>query len=204
MFSLRMGTLFTPVKPTQRMGSVSGWGVTRQQSCIATISIQRRSASRRSVSWFSPTLMSKQYSSRRCEQRIKRHLHGTLVALGQMIPAIGERPRSQHLSTFTIPIDIDRPLGLAANTDTTLNLLIALKDDLPYLLRYQTDHVSGKKNPEHYRRGHEDQRAAPDIEITPADTMRTVLQKILCALPGGWRATIFPDRVILYQGNSRV
>lgn len=113
----------------------------------------------------------------------------------------GHRREMQEPAAFDVerPVDIDRPLDLLAGTHSLLELLIKLKDDLPYILRYQTDHIEGKKNPEHYRKGHEDQRRAPPVVTSMSDTMRTVLRKILLALPDGWQATVFPDRVILYK-----
>ena len=113
----------------------------------------------------------------------------------------GHRRETQEPAAFDVqrPVNIDRPLGMTGGTYALLELLIMLKDGLPYLLRYQTDHLPGKKNPEHYRRGHEDQRAAPTVAIDDADTMRSVLQKALAAMTAGWRVTVFPDRVILYK-----
>jgi len=116
----------------------------------------------------------------------------------------GHRRETQEPAQFDVerPIDIDRALGLEPGTYSTLTLLIALKDKLPYVLRYQTDHLPGKKYPEHYRKGHEDQRSAPSIAIGSGDTMRAILKKVLDTLPDGWRATAFPDRVILYKDTT--
>lgn len=96
------------------------------------------------------------------------------------------------------PIDIDRPLGIEAGTYALLELLVTLKDGLPFTVRYQTDQLPGKKRPEHYRTGHADQRGAAPVAIDEADTLRSVLKKALGVLPPGWRVTVFPDRVILY------
>ena len=101
------------------------------------------------------------------------------------------------------PIDIDRPLGLKSGSYAMLELLVALKDGLPYLLRYQTDQLPGKKRPEDYRRGHEDQRAAGAVIVYEDDSLRTIICKILAELPGGWQATVFPDRLILYKEPAR-
>lgn len=117
----------------------------------------------------------------------------------------GHRRETQEPAAFDVehPIDIDRSLGLASGEYPALQLLVMLKDSLPYLLRYQTDQLPDKKSPEHYRKGHEDQRNASLVAITDSDTMRGVILKILSALPDGWQATIFPDRVILYKEPTR-
>jgi hypothetical protein len=117
----------------------------------------------------------------------------------------GHRRETQEPAAFDVqrPIDIDRPLGMRAATYALLELLVGLKDGLPYLLRYQTDPVPGKKTTVDYRRGHEDQRAAPSVVIDESDSMRIVMAKVLQALPDGWQATIFPDRVILYKEDTR-
>ncbi len=98
------------------------------------------------------------------------------------------------------PVDIDRPLDLvAAGTHALLPLLIAMKDHLPYTFRYETDLV-GKKSA-NYRTGHIHQREAVPIEILKNEivTVRALMLKFLAALPMGWRVTVFPDRVILYN-----
>lgn len=98
------------------------------------------------------------------------------------------------------PIDIDRPLSfLAPGRTPLLQLLIQLKENLTYDFRYQTD-PNEKGKPKRYTVGESDQRAAGDIELpNMAVTMRDALKIILAALPEGWRATIFPNRVILYR-----
>lgn len=113
----------------------------------------------------------------------------------------GHNRETQEPAAFDVqrPIDIDRPLGMTGGTYALLELLIALKDGLPYLLRFQTDHLLGKRYPEHYRKGHADQRAAANVVVLGLDTMREILRKALAVLPDGWRVTIFPDRVILYK-----
>ena len=117
----------------------------------------------------------------------------------------GHRRETQEPAAFDVqrPINIDIVLGIAPAKYPMLDLLIMLKDNLPYLLRYQTDHLPGKRNPEHYRRGHEDQRDALKIVIGADDTMRSIMAKLLAGLPDGWQVTIFPDRVILYKEPTR-
>lgn len=114
----------------------------------------------------------------------------------------GHRRETQKPAEFDRqrPIDIDRPIDiLSSGIQPLLSVLISLKDHLPYTFRYETD-IIGKKNV-HYRVGHTDQREATPIEIGAEEivTVRSLLSKALAALPFGWRVTIFPDRVILYN-----
>jgi hypothetical protein len=74
-----------------------------------------------------------------------------------------------------------------------------LKENLTYDFRYQTD-PNDNGRPSRYTVGEADQRAAGDIELPDRpSTMRDALKIVLWALPEGWRATIFPNRVILYR-----
>jgi hypothetical protein len=85
-----------------------------------------------------------------------------------------------------------------------LPLLIKLKKHLPYYLRYETDLKPGTDDDYiDYRKGHVDQRGAPEVQVSDEDTTRTLLQKIMAALPPGWRTTVFPGRVILYKEDRR-
>ena len=103
------------------------------------------------------------------------------------------------------PINIDRQLHLfAPGQYGLLQLLIALKQHLPYYFRYETDLKPGSDDKYiDYRKGHADQRAAPAIEVSEEDTTRTILLKVMAALPAGWRTTVFPGRVILYKEDKR-
>ena len=98
------------------------------------------------------------------------------------------------------PIDIDRPLPfIEPGTMPLLKFLIALKDGLTYDFRYQTD-PNDKGKPSHYKVGEVDQREAGDITLPDGPlTMREALRIVLGALPEGWVATVFPNRVILYR-----
>ncbi len=102
------------------------------------------------------------------------------------------------------PIDIDRPLPfIEAGTTPLLKFLIALKDGLTYDFRYQTD-PKDKGKPSHYRVGEVDQREAGDIALPDGPlTMREALRIVLEALPSGWVATVFPNRVILYREDVK-
>lgn len=94
------------------------------------------------------------------------------------------------------PIDIDRPIDLFAPGEHALfPLFVAMKAWLPYTFRYQTDHGKG------YRVGHANQRDAAPLVIAEGEvvTVRSIIGKALAVLPAEWRATVFPDRVILYK-----
>jgi hypothetical protein len=117
----------------------------------------------------------------------------------------GHNRETQKSANFDkkMPVDIDRPLDIiATGTHPLLQLLIAMKDHLPYTFRYETDLI-GKRSA-HYRTGHVDQREAGPIEILNDElvTLRSLMLKILAALPAGWRVTVFPDRVILYNETT--
>lgn len=102
------------------------------------------------------------------------------------------------------PVDIDRPLPfIVTGKMPLLKFLIGLKDGLTYDFRYQTD-TNDKGKPSHYRVGEVDHREADDIELPDRPlTMREALRIVLAALPTGWRATVFPNRVILYRENVK-
>jgi hypothetical protein len=116
----------------------------------------------------------------------------------------GHRREGQDPAAFDVqyPVDIDRPIEIGAGERPILEVLIQLKEELPYLLRYGTDPRSTSKKPDgtaHYRTGHSDQREAA-IKL-PRDimTMREIMLEVVRALPDGWQCTVFPDRVILYK-----
>lgn len=102
------------------------------------------------------------------------------------------------------PVDIDRPLPIIATGKIALlPFLIGLKDSLTYDFRYQTDPAPSGR-PSHYKVGDRDQREAGDIELPDRPiSMREALKLVLAALPEGWRATVFPNRVILYRENVK-
>ena len=100
------------------------------------------------------------------------------------------------------PIDIDRPLGIKSGDYEILPLFLEIKASLPYIFRFQTDLVQNRKGqmrPAHFKVGHADFRNAAKVHIMASNTMRDVLKASLQLLPTGWRATVFPDRVILYK-----
>lgn len=119
----------------------------------------------------------------------------------------GHNREGQQPADFDVsyPINIDRQLNLVEPGDyEVLPLLIALKQHLPYDLRYETD-LKPDTDDEYvsYKKGHLDQRNAPSIRVTIEDTTRTLLNKIMAALPPGWRTTVFPGRAILYKEDTR-
>lgn len=102
------------------------------------------------------------------------------------------------------PIDIDLfldPSPLPPGRYNLRDALIIFKNYLPYTLRYETDlRPDGK--PDHWRKGHVDQRSAYiDINDGPITT-RMFINISLSALPVGWKSWVFPDRVILYKENA--
>lgn len=119
----------------------------------------------------------------------------------------GHNREGQQPAGFDIayPINIDRQLHLVeAGSHAVLELLIKLKQHLPYDLRYETDLKPGTDDKYiSYRKGHVDQREAPEVQVSDEDTTRTLLSKIMSALPVGWRTTVFPGRVILYKEKTR-
>lgn len=115
----------------------------------------------------------------------------------------GHNREGQKPAPFDVqyPVNIDRPLQLVKPGGyQLLALLVGLKEHLPFYLRYETDLKPGTDNEYiDYRKGHVDQRDAGLVEVDNSDTTRTLLTKIMAALPPGWRTTVFPGRVILYK-----
>jgi hypothetical protein len=83
-----------------------------------------------------------------------------------------------------------------------LDLLVSLKENLPYLLRYQT--ASGANDGDrnaHYTRGHADHLGkmvhVPHRNMQANELLRLITQE----LPG-WQATTFPSHMILYKESD--
>lgn len=92
----------------------------------------------------------------------------------------------------TYPIDIDAPIDLQPGTYEVLALLLRLKAMLSYTLRFES---VGRWN-----NGHPDYQAAPAVTITSeVVTVRLCVELVLSVLPPTWRATVFPDRVVIYR-----
>jgi len=125
-----------------------------------------------------------------------------LSGFGSNDPGHGRERQAPAPFDIQYPIDIDRPLEVGAGAESVLSLLIRLKDELPYVLRYGTDPSPTTKKPHrmaHYRKGHGDQREA--YVTLPKDlmTLREIMIAVIETLPSGWLCTVFPDRVILYK-----
>lgn len=115
----------------------------------------------------------------------------------------GHRREGQDPSQFDrrYPINIDLPLQFVQpGTSTVRDLLVLLKDALPFDFRYETDALPGSSRPQKHTVGHMDHRDANAVVPRSAMTLRDLLvEVILPSLPGGWMATVFPGRVILYK-----
>ena len=100
-------------------------------------------------------------------------------------------------------INIDRLLDpplLSPGEIPLLDALIAMKEGLPYTFRYETD-LRANNRPSRYTQGHSDYQLPTSVINIPAEplTLRNFLMLALAVLPDGWRATVFPGRVILYK-----
>lgn len=95
------------------------------------------------------------------------------------------------------PINIDIPLTfVTARRYQISDLLVLLKDNLPYTFRYEVD---GPATGASYRtRPHADYLNS--VRVSRAGmSMREIMRLILQALPAGWQATEFVSHVILYK-----
>lgn len=103
------------------------------------------------------------------------------------------------------PIDIDIPLEiLTPRTMSVHEALTALKNALPYTLRYEVQLPPGrtKVGSQDYRTNpHPDMPAGQVTVPARPMTVRDTLRLILAALPQGWQATYFVSHVILYKEN---
>ena len=118
----------------------------------------------------------------------------------------GHNRETQEPSLFDLqhPINIDLPLDFVKKgSRTALDLLVELKERLPYDFRYETDPGSGKR-PAKYTVGHADQREGMIVVPQDAMTLRELLGRVLVpTLQQGWVATIFPGRVIFYKETTK-
>jgi hypothetical protein len=98
------------------------------------------------------------------------------------------------------PINIDLRLdSIKRGHYCSKDLLVTLKDSLPFDFRYETD-AGPKSKPVKYTVGHADQRATHVVVPHDSMTLRELLKDVLLpAFPDGWVATVFPGRVILYK-----
>ncbi len=97
------------------------------------------------------------------------------------------------------PIRHDWPCTWATAGDwNALDLLIRLKEELPFLLRYQTDKSGGAG---HWKKGHPDQAAAKVTLPRAGMPAAEILSLIAKAMPG-WQATRFPSHMVLYKESQ--
>jgi hypothetical protein len=95
------------------------------------------------------------------------------------------------------PIEIDAPVDiLQAGDYVVLDALIAIKEALPYTLRYE---VTGKGSRAYRLAPHPDYVASKVTIPAGQMTVRTLMRAIVAALPPGWQATEFVSHVILYK-----
>jgi hypothetical protein len=91
------------------------------------------------------------------------------------------------------PIDVDREMAFAIDTDETAACALArLKDALPYTFRYQG---RGGRS----RKPHTDFEETTLMALNGPVTPRAAIQYIVAALPQGWQATALPGYIILYK-----
>lgn len=98
------------------------------------------------------------------------------------------------------PIKHDWPCHwITPRTWNVLSLLLALKNpkNLPFLFRYETEHLGGDKFA-HHTKGHPDHRGITVEVPKPNMSVVEILTLITKALPG-WQATRFVSHVILYK-----
>lgn len=118
----------------------------------------------------------------------------------------GRNRDGQDVADFdwNYPIDPDVSLDTVnAGDHRVLELLLAVKYELPYDFRYQRDeNPPGSGKFVHYRKGHEDFRQT--TVTIPADnpTVRDVLDRTVAEMPGAWQATILHGRIILYKEHE--
>ncbi|SAK40092.1 hypothetical protein AWB75_00155 [Caballeronia catudaia] len=100
------------------------------------------------------------------------------------------------------PIKADWPCHwIAPGEWNVLDLLVALKDPkrLPYLIRYETEHL-GRDKFAHFSKGHPDHRTA-SVTVPSVDMPAVELLKLITRVLPGWQSTAFPSHMILYKEN---
>lgn len=97
------------------------------------------------------------------------------------------------------PIDLERPLALALPaTASAADILKALKDELPYVIRFQS------RAPQS-RRAHADlEETIITLDQTQSLTPESIIAQTVRQLPQGWHATMLPSHVIIYKNDNRV
>lgn len=83
-----------------------------------------------------------------------------------------------------------RPEGFPADSYPALQLLLKLKQSLPYIFRYESDsYRTGSPKYNHIS------VTLPSGDMTACEILAVVVQ----AFPQGWQATFLPGRAILYE-----
>lgn len=101
------------------------------------------------------------------------------------------------------PINIDIPLNfLTPGPRSVHEVLMELKQGLPYTLRYQVRAGADGESQAYRTKPHPDHPATtvnvPNLPITTRDAMKLIVS----ALPTGWQATYFASHVILYKESQ--
>lgn len=112
----------------------------------------------------------------------------------------GRRREGQDPAAYDLeyPVDIDEQVPfLDPGEHKLLEAVLTLKNNLPYIFRYYTGGA-------HWSKGHELMRDLTIVVPEGPMTTRMALGLFLGALPKGWRATVLPNRVILYPEEEGV
>ncbi|MGY6410769.1 MAG: hypothetical protein ACXIUV_07070 [Alkalilacustris sp.] len=98
------------------------------------------------------------------------------------------RYKPEHFDTM-FPIDLD---GSFVDFDNEVlpvsDAMSRLKNQLPYLLRYESTHTD---------------LPLSMVTLRPGMTTRQVLEACMQALPPGWHATALPSHIISYKNDNR-
>lgn len=168
--------------------------------------LHRRNFGRRKVSFRAVRISV--FAAMDLETQLIKHYKGTgqlLVAwnnsgFGSNDPGRNRETTNKHPLGFdsTYPIDIDIPLGIKPGSYPVSDVLIKLKDILPYCLRYEV--AEGKAGGQAFKSSpHPDQKASVAAILKPKMTAREIITEIVRALPPGWQATAFVSHIILYK-----
>ncbi|MDR3579213.1 MAG: GIY-YIG nuclease family protein [Oryzomonas sp.] len=110
----------------------------------------------------------------------------------------GRKREGQEPAKFDVdyPIDVMKSLPyISKGSYLVAEVLTILKDNLPYLLRWQSKPKG--------RSGHDDFHETHVEFHENGMTVLGVMKSIVDALPGNtWQATVFPGRIILYKATK--
>lgn len=95
------------------------------------------------------------------------------------------------------PIELDESfVTFKPGEHSVAEMMVRLKEELPYLLRYQRPSPSKKS----FHKDFLDTNV--EVETQPLST-RDLLSLCINALPAGWHATALPSHVIVYKNDER-